>query len=264
MRLFSWLFKRRRKPAYPPSEWWIAPSPDADTYIGLPNAPVQIYQGNVINFNNGSSFPDVSKLPQGLAVEVPVIKPWNVVDGVIDVQMTIDLALETQKKIEAAGNYVAWWTMDEPFTGAGMVNIGAHEAIEATRTWIAAMASTGAQIALIEAFPHWSIEIINTMARSIPIDALHLDVDVNDARKRKINPRVLQTITQEVPLCALLWGWDERSPKHFIDTAKDLLNYYRDGFGDEWPRRLIVQSWMRGLPTSILVDVYQHARKELL
>ena len=240
-----------------PIEWQIAPAPDAQSY-DTAGFPVQLYQGNIINFGGNWTFPDLSLLPRGLSIEVPVVKPWN---G-RDIQQTIDLAYRTIELVAERGNTVTRFTMDEPFTGGIMAGIGALEVINFTQQWIDAMPPE-IELILIEAVPQWQPEHVNGfMAHLTGLHGLHLDVDHNRAVKEGFSAQRLLEIEGVTGL--IMWGWNEGSERTFVEAAKAQFKWFNTVYNGRWPKTFISQSWMWGLPTRRLVELLGYARNRIL
>lgn len=281
--LFGWLKPQAKVPvmrhapvAHPPTSWWLCPnvaSPDlVEVITGLPaNVTVQLYPYSFLDGPasiigpNGRSAVSPAVRSRHVAVELGSVKGNSV-------EFQIQDGWSIRAIIEAQGGSISSIAMDEPLTFAKQNGISVVDAIDRVGKFIAAF---NCDVGWIEAYP--TIPIAEWIGKSDPMAQrpkfFHVDLDLNAVMKANAlmkaaeDMRWLQRLARErnTPLGVIVWGCDEQSEASFLASAKRLVGFFQDTFRQDWPDRVIVQSWMttgeHTLPSArVLLDLLNEVR----
>lgn len=236
----------RKFPSKVLPKFWFCPSSNCPDYRFVSEVKSLVYQVNT--FKNHHPYQRVSDgiyndlptvgtiLPPLVNLEVGVIKDWSVGN----IQGAIDLTIKSINDLQGEGIYVESIVMDEPFHGAKVNEIDFDFAIDMILDYMEGVRGyyNELQIGIIEPYPALDSHDIRSLTDHLEIDFLHLDIDIDDVRRKKKNLK--EDLLYIDPSGIVLWGYDKNN---FSETYKKLFKELYYALEGNWPERLIVQSW---------------------
>lgn len=188
----------------------------------------------------------------GLAVECGAVKPGQ------STMLNAAIAIKVCQDVATRGAVVDTVLMDEPLTAALYLTTPPWRMDDAVtdiqRYHDMVRGAVETYVGWVEAYPTVSVEEIERAIRSVSFvpACLHLDLDLNAMKQKGLRAcgqelRYLRDWlkTRQIPFGVVIWGCDDRTDAAFAASAKELFATCQNVFGQDWPDRVIVQSWSR-------------------
>lgn len=207
------------------------------------------------------AFRTLTQWGKRIALEAGSVKDFYCTPDDSGMRASIAGTIDSLEAVRAAGGFVSYLAMDEPFL-AGQAPQCGGPALEPTadrlRTYIAAvrLASPGTRIGLIEPYPFFPPEAFDAMlrlmrARGTPAAFLHVDVYLpalqpgQDAFGADMIRLADLAAEYRIPFGIIIWGENGDADALYAADARRLATAVARTFRswDVMPEHLIFQSW---------------------
>ena len=264
---------------------WFTPGPGTPDMLRLFDSPDQwprarqtidvfeFYQGHTRTiatagegpnrydaFVRADAFRKLLRWGKRIAIEVASVKDAYCTPDDSGMRESIAATLESMRNVQAAGGWVSFLSMDEPFFAGRSPRCGGP-ALDATAdrlaTYVAAVkrAYAGVKIGLIEPYPAFApadfarmIDLLR--ARGAAPDFLHIDPfrpDLPQGRDFSGELLALADLASRngIPFGVIIWGDNGDADALYAADALRSANDVADTFGswNAMPRHVIIQSW---------------------